>query len=120
MRRLFRAELTVSYREFPRFYDDGLLVRALAVLKSQGHRGQKTGPVGDLPPRWARTNSRSVRRDTSCGGIREKNARGVASYGATGTGFVWCSFLILNKGRDLSQYIKKRSDVQASAPTFAK
>ena len=38
--------------------------------------------------------------------IRGENARGVASYDATGPGYVWYYFMIANGGRDLSQYIK--------------
>ena len=63
--------------------DDELLVRASAVLKSQGPENWSRGRPG---PHWARTNPRSV-RDVSCGKIREKTAGGVASCGATGPGY---------------------------------
>ena len=52
--------------------DDELLVRASAVLKSQGPENWSRGRPG---LRWARTNSRSV-RDASCGKTRRgKNRR---------------------------------------------
>ena len=52
--------------------DDELLVRASAVLKSQGPENWSRGRPG---PHWARTNSRSA-RDASCGKIRGKTAGG--------------------------------------------
>ena len=48
--------------------DDELIVRASAVLKSQGPENWSRGRPG---LRWARTNSRSA-RDASCGKIRGK------------------------------------------------
>ena len=51
----------------------------------------------------------SAVRDTSCGKSPGKNAGGVASCGATGPGCLWCSFLFVNGGRDLPQYIKGAS-----------
>ena len=96
--------------------DGESIVRASAVLKSQGRENWFRGRPG---PVWARANSRSV-RDAACGEIRGKTCHGVTSYGATGPGCVWYSYLIANGGRDLPQYTKKRCVVRASTPTFAK
>jgi len=63
--------------------DDELLVRASAVLKSQGPENWPRGRPGS---HWALTNSRSV-RDASCGKTRGETAGGVASCGATGPGY---------------------------------
>ena len=63
--------------------DDELIVRASAVLKSQGPENWSRGRPG---PHWARTNPRSV-RDISRENSGEKTAGGVASCGATGPGY---------------------------------
>ena len=82
--------------------DDELIVRASAVLKSQGPENWSRGRPG---LRWARTNSRSA-RDASCGKIRGKTAGGVTSCDAAGPGYLWYSFRLQMRGRDLSQHIK--------------
>ena len=82
--------------------DDELIVRASAVLKSQGPENWSRGRPG---LRWARTNSRSA-RDASCGKIRGKTAGGVTSCDAAGPGYLWYSFRLQMGGRDLSQHIK--------------
>ena len=56
----------------PRGDDDELVVRASAVLKSQGRENWSRGRPG---PVWARTNSRSF-RDTSCEKSVEKSLVG--------------------------------------------
>ena len=86
--------------------DDGeLLVRASAVLKSQGPESWSRGRPGLL---WARANSRSA-RDASCGKIREGGNRwwgGVMWRRRSG---VLVVFFFVRKWRegDLSQYKKK-------------
>ena len=94
-----------AFRLFCSGDDDELLARASAVLKSQGPENWSRGRPG---PHWARANSRSV-RDTSCGKIRGGTTGGLASCGVTGPGCLWCSFLFVNGGRDLSQYTKGAS-----------
>ena len=79
-----------SRRPLLRYYDDDeLIVRASAVLKSQGPENWSRGRPGLLR---ARTNSRSV-RDGLCGKIRGgETAGGVASCDAAGPGYLWYSF----------------------------
>ena len=89
--------------------DDGeLLVRASAVLKSQAG-ARKLVP-------WETRSPSGAYKPTLCPGhiVREnpgveKNAGGVASCDVAGLGCLWFSFLFVNGGRDLPQYIKKRS-----------
>ena len=88
--------------------DDGeLLVRASAVLKSQGPRAQETGSVGDPPPS-GRVQTRALSGAHHAGRKPVENPlvgwRHMTP--STGPGCVWYSFLIANGGRDLSQYTK--------------
>ena len=79
-----------SRRPLLRYYDDDeLVVRASAVLKSQGPENWSRGRPGPLR---ARTNPRSV-RDGLCGKTRGGGtAGGVASCDAAGPGYLWYSF----------------------------
>ena len=95
--------------------DDELLVRASAVLKSQGPENWSHGRPGLLR---ARTNSRSV-RDASCGKIRRGGNRrwgGVMWRRRSGVLVVFFSFV--NGGEGPVTAHKKRF-VRAKAPTFA-
>ena len=86
--------------------DDELLVRASAVLKSQGPENWSHGRPGLLR---ARTNSRSV-RDASCGKIRRgKNRRWGGVMWRRRSGVLVVFFSFVNGGRDLSQHIKSVS-----------
>ena len=83
--------------------DDELLVRASAVLKSQGPENWPRGRPGLLR---ARKNPRSV-RGASCGKTREeKTAGGVASRWRHRSGVLVVFFFVRKKRRegDLAQY----------------
>ena len=87
--------------------DDELLVRASAVLKSQGPENWSRGRPGLLR---ARTNSRSVRGQI----VREnpgeeKNRWWGGAIRRRRSGVLVVFFSFVNGGRDLSQYIKRVS-----------
>ena len=77
--------------------DDGLLVRASAVLKRQGHK--KLAPWETRPPLGAQKTRALSGAHQSCGKTRGKPRVGMAPHDATGpVGCVWHSFQFANGG----------------------
>ena len=82
-----------------------MLVRASAVLKSQGRKKKRARGRSDPS---GRVKTRALSGTHHAGDSVEENARGVASYDTIGPRCVWYSFLDVDGARALSQSTKER------------